>query len=98
MPTFSPYDEHLTSQVLTAAYRVALDFVPLHVNSSGPRKFTQPQLMAILVLKELLDLDYRGVAQLLTKQSSLQTVLQLSEVPHWTTLQKAAARANGKYT
>src|SRR6266516_3639081 len=58
----------------------------------SPRKFTQPQLFACLVLKEFETKDYRGVAQLLTDCSDLRDAIGLKVVPHFTTLQKASRR------
>jgi isochorismate hydrolase len=54
--------------------------------------FTQPQLFAILVLRQFFRTDYRGVAQLLEDLSDLREVLALKKVPHFTTLQKAEQR------
>jgi hypothetical protein len=61
-----------------------------HVNS--PKKFTQPQLFACLVLKEFERKDYRGVCELLVDCSDLRQAIGLRHVPHWTTLQKASRR------
>ena len=61
----------------------------------SPQKFTQPQLFACLVLKEFEKKDYRGVRQLLLDCADLREALELKEVPHYTTLQKAAARLLG---
>ena len=61
-----------------------------HVYS--PRKFTQPQLFACLVLKEFERKDYRGVCQLLADCSDLREAIGLKAVPHFTTLQKAGRR------
>src|SRR5260221_469732 len=61
----------------------------------SPRKFTQPQLFACLVLKEFEKKDYRGIRQLLLDCADLRAALELEEVPHYTTLQKAAARLLG---
>src|SRR5256885_1014732 len=58
----------------------------------SPKKFTQPQLFACLVLKEFEKKDYRGVAQLLAEWSELRHALGLRFVPHFTTLQKASVR------
>jgi len=58
----------------------------------SPHKFTQPQLFACLVLKEFEKKDYRGVTQLLTDCSDLRQIIGLTEVPHYTTLQKASRR------
>ena len=61
-----------------------------HVYS--PKKFTQPQLFACLVLKEFEKKDYRGVRQLLLDCRDLREVIGLNSVPHFTTLQKASRR------
>jgi hypothetical protein len=61
-----------------------------HVYS--PKKFTQPQLFACLVLKEFEKKDYRGVQALLLDCSDLRDAIGLSSVPHYTTLQKASRR------
>src|SRR5580704_7163380 len=61
-----------------------------HVYS--PKKFTQPQLFACLVLKEFEKKDYRGIRQLLQDCPELCQVIGLQAVPHFTTLQKASRR------
>jgi hypothetical protein len=58
----------------------------------SPKTFTQPQLFACLVLKEFEKKDYRGAAQLLADCSDLRDAIELSSVPHFTTLQKASRR------
>ena len=58
----------------------------------SPRKFTQPQLFACLVLKEFEKKDYRGVCQLLIDCADLREAIGLRVVPHYTTLQKAMRR------
>ncbi len=61
----------------------------------SPKKFTQHQLFACLVLKNSLQLDYRGVTALLTDSPTLVEAMNLTCVPHYTTLQKAAKRLLG---
>ena len=58
----------------------------------SPKKFTQPQLFACLVLKEFEKKDYRGVCALLADCSDLRQAIGLTLVPHFTTLQKASRR------
>ena len=58
----------------------------------SPKKFTQPQLFACLVLKEFEKKDYRGIRQLLLDCTELQEVIGLESVPHYTPLQKASRR------
>lgn len=82
--------------VATVAYAVALRTFPLHRHLKSPKKFTQPQLVTCLVLKEFFTTDYRGIEAILQDSSDLRKVLELEEVPHYTTLQKAAARFTNK--
>ena len=49
-------------RVLQVAFDAACQAVPAHRHRFSPKKFTQPQLLACLVLKEFLRLDYRGLA------------------------------------
>ncbi len=58
----------------------------------SPKKFTRPQLFACLVLKEFEKKDYRGVCALLADCSDLRDAIELTAVPHYTTLQKASRR------
>jgi hypothetical protein len=58
----------------------------------SPKKFTLPQLFACLVLKEFLRLDYRKLSALLEDAPSLAAIIDLKQVPHFSTFQKAAAR------
>jgi hypothetical protein len=64
----------------------------LYSHRFSPKKFTQPQLFACLVLKEFCRRDYRGVVALLEDLPDLCREIDLQDVPHFTTLQKAAKR------
>jgi len=74
------------------AYNSAKLALPDYSHPKSPHKFTQPQLVTCLVLKEFFKKDYRGVEAILTDSSDLQKILELKEIPHYTTLQKSAAR------
>jgi hypothetical protein len=56
------------------------------------RDYTQPQLFALLVLRQFLRTDYRGVAALVAEWSELRHALGLAKVPHYSTLAHAARR------
>ena len=79
-------------RVLRVAYDAARVAVRAYSHINSPRKFTQPQLLACLVLKEFLRLDYRGLAEHLADHPDLGRMMVLEAVPHYTTFQKAAAR------
>jgi hypothetical protein len=72
-----------------AAGREAL---PDYSCSKSPHKFTQPQLFAMLVLKQFFKRDYRGTVIWLSKWSELREALELPRVPHYRTLHEAAKR------
>lgn len=62
---------------------------------SGPRSrhdFTQPQLFALLTVRQMLRLDYRGLILLLAEWRELRQALDLRKVPHYSTLCYAAHR------
>ncbi len=77
------------------ALQVAKDRLPTYAHVYSPRKFTQPQLFACLVLKRHFKLDYRGIVALLADMPTLCEDIRLKSVPHYTTLQKAAHRLLG---
>jgi len=78
--------------VLQVAFDAAREAVPAYSHVNSPRTFTQPQLLACLVLKEFLRLDYRGFAEHLAEHAEMTAILGLGRVPHFTTFQKAARR------
>lgn len=78
--------------MILAALATAEQPLPVYSHRCSPKKFTQHQLFACLVLKSFLKTDYRGVVAHLADCPALVEVLGLREVPHYTTLQKAAGR------
>src|SRR6266567_1325465 len=79
-------------RVLQVAYRIGRMALATYSHHFSPKKFTQPQLFACLVLKEFSRKDYRGIAALLQDLPELCQEIDLSVVPHFTTLHKAARR------
>ena len=75
-----------------AALATARRVLPEYAHRYSPKKFTQHQLFACLVLKHFLRTDYRGLAAHLADNPSLVAVLGLKQVPHFTTFQKASRR------
>ena len=78
--------------VLRAALAVARQSLPAYSHRYSRKTYTQHQLFACLVLKNFLKTDYRGVTAQLQDCPALQELLDLGQVPHYTTLQKAARR------
>src|ERR1039458_3887967 len=54
--------------------------------------FTQAQLFAVLILRQFLQTDYRGVVTLLAEWSEVRQTLGLRKVPHYSTLCYAERR------
>jgi hypothetical protein len=79
-------------RVLQVAHEAACRALPAHRHKYSPKKFTQPQLVACLVLKEFSRLDYRGLAEHLIDHADLVIQIGMRTVPHFTTFQKAAQR------
>ena len=50
------------------------------------RDYTQPQLFALLALKQFLRTDYRGLVTLVAEWGELRRALGLRRVPHYSTL------------
>ena len=76
--------------VARAALEAAQRVLPFYTHPNSPKKFTQHQLFACLVLKNFFKTDYRGVVAQLADHPELREVLRLTSVPHFTTLQKAS--------
>ena len=74
------------------ALKVARRALPVYSCPRSRHDFTQPQLAALLVLRQFLRTDYRGLVQYLADWSDLRRCLGLQKVPHFTTLQKAEQR------
>ena len=79
-------------QVLLMAWRIGNATLRRYAHRFSPKKFTQPQLFACLVLKEFLKLDYRGLEAFLHDTPELQSTIGLRSVPHFTTFHKASRR------
>jgi hypothetical protein len=79
-------------RVAGVALSTATGVLPPYAHRYSPKKYTQPQLFACLVLKTFLKVDYRGLAAHLADHSDLRAALGLRSVPHFTTPQKASRR------
>lgn len=75
-----------------AALATARRALPAYSHVCSPKKFTQHQLFACLALKNFLKTDYRGVVAHLADHPALVAALELTKIPHFTTVEKAAKR------
>jgi Transposase DDE domain/Transposase domain (DUF772) len=79
-------------RVARQALAVGQQALPRYAHKYSPKKFTQPQLFACLVLKTFYKTDYRGLVAQLDDNFDLRAVLGLRRAPHFTTIQKASRR------
>ena len=79
-------------RILQVAHQLGKRRLRTYSHRFSPKKFTLPQLFACLVLKEFMRLDYRKLSALLEDAPSLAASIDLKQVPHFSTFQKAAAR------
>lgn len=78
----------LAREALKAGQRV----LPAYSHVFSPRKFTLPQLFAILAIREFFHLDYRATEQLLLEWSDLRDAIGLTRVPTYSALCRAHER------
>lgn len=56
------------------------------------KDFTQAQLFALLALRQFFQADYRKTVRFVAEWAELRETLELTKVPHWTTIEKAHKR------
>lgn len=78
--------------IALVAYDAGKKSLPLWSHEKSPKKFTQPQLFACLVMKSFFNTDYRGIVSIIKEHILMRKILELEHaVPHYTTLHKASA-------
>lgn len=75
-----------------AALAAGKEALPDYSHPKSPHKFTQPQLFAMLVLKQFFKLDYRGTVEWIAQWAELRQALELRRLPAHTTLYEASKR------
>jgi hypothetical protein len=78
--------------IVKLALRLARRHLADHAHKFAPKKFTQPQLFACLILKAHMGCTYRRCEELLTLMPAVREAIGLEEVPRFTTLQAFADR------
>lgn len=72
------------------AHQVAVEILPERAHRFAPKRYTQPQLLACLLVKEYLGLDYRTAQETFELSDGLRGALGLRIVPDYTTLWRFA--------
>lgn len=78
--------------VAAEALAVAKRSLPTYSAKKSPKLYTQPQLFAVLVLRQFFRTDLRGIVAILEDSTDLRRILGLSRVPHYSTLSYAEKR------
>lgn len=74
------------------ALRVARKHLAEYAHVNAPKKFTQPQLFACLILKAITGATYRRTEEMLALMPAVREAIGLGAVPRFTTLQAFADR------
>lgn len=72
----------LARETMTVATRA----LPRYSSHYSRHDYTQAQLLTLLVLKQFLQTDYRGLVTLVAEWGELRRALRLTKVPHYSTL------------
>ena len=79
-------------RVAREALAVGRMALPPYASRYSKHTYTQPQLFALLALKQFLKTDYRGVVTLVSEWAEVRRALGLERVPHYSTLCYAERR------
>jgi hypothetical protein len=86
-------NSNLLLRVAKLSLCLARKFMPSYSHPKSPHKFTQPQLMACLILRAYLKETYRGVVDQLDASKELRETLGLQRLPDYSTLKRFADRS-----
>lgn len=78
--------------VARIAYRLATGIIPRYSHLKSPHRFTQPQLVACVLLAYYLGKSYRDTEEFLLASEAVCQELGLREVPHYSTINRAYQR------
>lgn len=89
MPSMTKSAVRFAREALAVAERA----LPNYAHPHSRHDYTQPQLLALLALKQFLRTDYRGVVTVVAEWRELRRALRLAtKVPHYSTLCYAEQR------
>jgi len=71
--------------------------LPIYSCKYSKRKYTQHQLVSLVLLKEYLNTDYRSIVELVELMDKVRSKIGLKQVPHYTTLHKFSRRIKSVY-
>ena len=77
---------------MKVAYHLGSEVLEPYAHEYSPRRYTQSQIFACLVLKMFFKTDYRGLEAILRDSPQFCAAISMKQVPHFTTFQKAERR------
>ena len=86
--------QNILVEVSRLSLRLASRYMQPYSHTKSPKRFTQAQLMACLILRAYLKTTYRGVIDVLDASAELQKCLGLTRLPHYSTLKYFADRSD----
>lgn len=87
MNTKTPHESRYV-KAARIAYQLASGSVPRYSHPKSPHHFTQPQLVACVLMKFYLDVSYRDMEEWLLATDQVCRVLELPHVPDHSTLSR----------
>jgi hypothetical protein len=87
MTTKTPHESRYV-KVARIAYQLASQSVPRYSHPKSPHRFTQPQLVACVLLMFYLDVSYRDMEEWLLATDQVCQTLELTQVPDHSTLSR----------
>jgi len=85
-------DNRYINLVKTSLEVIKSSHVPLRSSKFSKKTYSQHQLFTLIILKEEIRMDYRDFSELLPNLITIIDILQLKQIPHFTTLQKFLSR------
>lgn len=86
--TKKPTRESRYVQVARQAHKLTKKHFPTYTHKHSPKKFTQPQLAACVLLTFYMNMSYRDMEEWLLATDQVCQTLELSEVPDHSTLSR----------
>ena len=70
--------------------------LPFYSCKFSRKTYNQHQLMAFFIFREVLGTDYRDIIDLIDIADRIKDILQLSQIPHYSTIHKFMTRISSK--
>lgn len=86
--------KNILLEVTSLAMKISKKYVEPYSHPKSPQKYTQSQLLTILILRAYLKTTYRGIIEIIETSDQLQKRLLLKRLPSYSTLKHFADRSH----